>query len=61
MLHSIDWQTLLIAGAFIAGIMLGPFDVLRMLERRWKQRQRDRIARGEDVHPKQRSHDEFWE
>ncbi len=51
----------MLAVAVITGILLGPYDVLLILQRRWTQRQRDRMERGEDVRPKKLPADEFWE
>ena len=47
-----DWQTLLIIGIIIVGVLLGPYELLLVIQRIWEQRRRDRIARGEDVTPK---------
>ncbi len=60
-MRNVDWETVLLAITVIAGILLGPYDVLLILQRRWMQRQRDRIERGEDVRPKKLPADEFWE
>ena len=60
-MRNIDWETVLLAVAVIAGILLGPYDVLLILQRRWTQRQHDRMERGEDVRPKKLPADEFWE
>ena len=46
------WQTLLIIGIIIVGVLLGPYELLLVIQRIWEQRRRDRIARGEDVTPK---------
>ena len=51
-MHEIDWQTILIAATIILGILLGPYEMLLVIQRIWEQRRRDRIARGEDVTPK---------
>ncbi len=51
-MHEIDWQTILIIGSIILGVLLGPYEMLLVLQRIWEQRRRDRIARGEDVTPK---------
>ncbi len=57
-MHEIDWQTILIAAAIILGILLGPYEMLLVIQRIWEQRRRDRIARGEDVTPKKLPWDE---
>ena len=57
-MHEIDWQTILIASAIILGILLGPYEMLLVIQRIWEQRRRDRIARGEDVTPKRLPWDE---
>ena len=57
-MHEIDWQTILIASAIILGILLGPYEMLLVIQRIWEQRRRDRIARGEDVTPKKLPWDE---
>jgi predicted membrane-bound spermidine synthase len=53
-----SWQTLLIIAVVIVGVLIGPYDILLVLQRMWKQRQADRIARGEDVRPKKLGWDE---
>ena len=53
-----DWRTLLIIGVFIVGVIVGPYELLLVIYRIWLQRQRDRIARGEDVTPKKLPWDE---
>lgn len=57
-LREVDWPTLLIAAAVIAGVLLTPYDLLRIIQRRWEQRQAERIARGEDVTPKRLPYDD---
>ena len=57
-MHEINWPTVLILIAVIAGVLLGPYDLLLILQRVWEQRRRDRIARGEDVRPKKLPWDE---
>ncbi len=57
-MNEIDWQTILIAAAIILGILLGPYEMLLVIQRIWEQRRRDRIARGEDVTPKKLPWDE---
>ncbi len=47
-----DWQTLLIIGIILVGVLLGPYELLLVVQKMWEQRRRDRIARGEDVTPK---------
>lgn len=50
--QQLDWLTLLIATALIFAVLRAPFDLLNIVQRRWEERQRQRIARGEDVTPK---------
>lgn len=57
-LAHIDWATLLIAVAVMVGVLLTPYDLLRIVQRRWQQRQQERIARGEDVIPKRLPYDD---
>lgn len=57
-LAHIDWATLLIAVAVMVGVLLTPYDLLRIVQRRWQQRQQERIARGEDVTPKRLPYDD---
>ena len=53
-----DWQTLLIIGIILVGVLLGPYELLLVVQKMWEQRRRDRIARGEDVTPKKLPWDE---
>jgi hypothetical protein len=53
-----NWQTLVIIIVIIIGVLLGPYELLLVLQRVWEQRRRDRIARGEDVRPKKLPWDE---
>ena len=57
-MHETNWLTVLILITVIAGVLLGPYDLLLILQRLWEQRRRDRIARGEDVRPKKLPWDE---
>ena len=43
---------LLAVVAVLVGILLAPYDLLMLVQRRWEQRRRERVARGEDVTPK---------
>ena len=53
-----DWQTLLTIGIILVGVLLGPYELLLVVQKMWEQRRRDRIARGEDVTPKKFPWDE---
>jgi len=53
-----DWQTLVIIIVVIIGVLLGPYELLLVLQRVWEQRRRERIARGEDVRPEKLPWDE---
>ena len=53
-----DWQTIVIIIVVIIGVLLGPYELLLVLQRVWEQRRRERIARGEDVRPKKLPWDE---
>jgi len=57
-MHTTSWQTVLIYIAIIVGLLVGPYEMLRVLQRIWEQRRRERIARGEDVRPKKLPWDE---
>lgn len=57
-LEQIDWTTLLIAVAVIVGVLLTPYDLLRVVQRRWEQQRQQRIARGEDVTPRRVPYDD---
>lgn len=60
-LAQVDWPALLIAAAVIIGVLLTPYDLLRVVQRRWEQRQHERRARGEDVTPKRVPYDDDQE
>ncbi|MDP9316701.1 MAG: hypothetical protein M3R24_38575 [Chloroflexota bacterium] len=51
-LWEVDWTTLLIAAAIIVSVLLTPYELLQLVQRRWERQQRARIARGEDVLPR---------
>lgn len=51
-LADVDWTTLGIALAIVVSVLLAPYELLMLIQRRWEQRQRERIARGEDVTPR---------
>jgi hypothetical protein len=51
-LAQVDWATLLIALAIVVAVLLGPYDLLLLLQRRWERQRQERIARGEDVTPR---------
>ena len=51
-LAQVDWVTLLLALAIVIAVLLGPYDLLMLLQRRWERQRQERIARGEDVTPK---------
>ncbi len=51
-LANLDWPTLLVWFAIVVSVLLAPYELLMVLQRRWEHRQRERIARGEDVTPK---------
>ena len=57
-MHTANWQTILIYIAIIVGVLVGPYEMLLVLQRIWEQRRRTRIARGEDVRPKKLPWDE---
>lgn len=57
-LDQIDWTTLLIAIMVIIGVLLTPYDLLRIVQRRWEQQRQERIARGEDVTPRRVPYDD---
>ncbi len=57
-MHTANWQTILIYFAIIVGVLVGPYEMLLVLQRIWEQRRRERIARGEDVRPKKLPWDE---
>jgi hypothetical protein len=57
-MHTANWQTILIYIAIIVGVLVGPYEMLLVLQRIWEQRRRARIARGEDVRPKKLPWDE---
>jgi hypothetical protein len=57
-MHTANWQTILIYIAIIVGVLVGPYEMLLVLQRIWEQRRRERIARGEDVRPKKLPWDE---
>ena len=57
-MHTANWQTVLIFIAIIVGVLVGPYEMLLVLQRIWEQRRRERIARGEDVRPKKLPWDE---
>ena len=57
-MHTANWQTILIYIAIIVGLLVGPYEMLLVLQRIWEQRRRERIARGEDVRPKKLPWDE---
>jgi hypothetical protein len=57
-LAQVDWMTLLIAAAIVIAVLLGPYDLLLLLQRRWEQQRQERIARGEDVTPKRIEYDD---
>lgn len=57
-LQEVDWVTLVIAATIMIGVLLTPFDLLLVIQRRWEERQRERIARGEDVTPKRLPYDD---
>lgn len=57
-LGQIDWTTLLLAIAVIVGVLLTPYDLLRVVQRRWEQQRQERIARGEDVTPRRVPYDD---
>ena len=57
-LGQIDWATMLIAAAVIVGVLLAPYDLLRIVQRRWAQQRQERIARGEDVTPRRLPYDD---
>ncbi len=57
-MHAANWQTILIYIAIIVGVLVGPYEMLLVLQRIWEQRRRERIARGEDVRPKKLPWDE---
>ena len=48
----LDWRILLGIIAVLVGVLMAPYDLLMLVQRRWEQRRRERIARGEDVTPK---------
>ena len=50
-MRAIDWQTLLLYSIALLGIVLGPYEMLMLLQRLWEKRRAERIARGEDVRP----------
>ncbi len=51
-MHDVDPVVIFVILVIIVGVLLGPFDMLLVIQRIWEQRRRDRIARGEDVTPK---------
>lgn len=51
-LAQVDWVTLLIALAVVVAVLLGPYDLLMLLQRRWERQRQERIERGEDVTPR---------
>ena len=51
-MHAVDWQTLALYGIALLGILLGPYEMLLLIQRLWERRRAERIARGEDVRPK---------
>lgn len=53
-----DWRTIVVIIVIIIGVLLGPYEILLVLQRMWWQRRRERIARGEDVRPKKLPWDE---
>jgi hypothetical protein len=57
-LAQVDWLTVLLAAAVIIGVLLTPYDLLRVVQRRWEQRRQQRIARGEDVTPRRVPYDD---
>jgi hypothetical protein len=57
-LAQVDWTTLLIAAAIVIAVLLGPYDLLLLLQRRWERQRQERIARGEDVTPKRVEYDD---
>ncbi len=57
-MHTANWQTILIYIAIIVGVLVGPYEMLLVLQRIWEQRRRERIAHGEDVRPKKLPWDE---
>lgn len=48
----IDWPTLIVAVAISVSVLLAPYELLQLVQRRWEQQQRERVARGEDVTPR---------
>ena len=60
-LAEIDWPTVFIASAIIISVLLMPYELLLVIQRRWEQRQRERIARGEDVTPRHIPDEEYDE
>lgn len=51
-LAQIDWPMLLVAVAIIVSVLITPYELLQLVQRRWERQQRERIARGEDVTPR---------
>ena len=51
-LREVDWTTLLVAAAIIVSVLLTPYELLQLVQRRWERQQRERVARGEDVQPR---------
>ena len=48
-LAQVDWATLLIAVAITVSVLMAPYELLQVVQRRWERQQRERIARSEDV------------
>ena len=57
-LAHIDWPTLLLAVTIIVSVLITPYELLQLVQRRWERQQRERIARGEDVTPRHVPDDE---
>jgi hypothetical protein len=53
-----NWLLIIILIVIIVGVLLGPYELLLVIQRIWEQRRRERIARGEDVRPRKLPWDE---
>ena len=51
-LREVDWTTVLVAAAIIVSVLLTPFELWQLVQRRWERQQRERMARGEHVQPR---------
>ncbi len=48
-LRQADWTTLVVAASVVIGVLLTPYELLLVVQRRWEQQRREGPVRGEGL------------